>query len=105
MKCCRRGFWKKSRWQSLHYQVSSVTDIEHFICIQDFLLVCAFQVNACLVEVFPYFTYRAGYKVVASSEEESGAEDYYQMLKNIEEQIRKLMKFAEEKRFLGVESL
>lgn len=41
-------------------------------------------------------------KVVASSEEESGAEDYYQMLKNIEEQIRKLMKFAEEKRFLGV---
>ena len=30
-------------------------------------------------------------KVVASSEEESGAEDYYQMLKNIEEQIRKLM--------------
>ncbi len=41
-------------------------------------------------------------KVVAFSEEAPGAENYDDMLKNIKGQIQKLMRFAEEKRFLGV---
>lgn len=41
-------------------------------------------------------------KVVASSEEEPGEENYHRMLQNLAEQIQKLMRFAEEKHFLGV---
>lgn len=41
-------------------------------------------------------------KVVASSEDKPGEENYHRMLQGLAEQIRKLMRFAEEKHFLGV---
>lgn len=41
-------------------------------------------------------------KVVASSEDKPGEENYHRMLQGLAAQVRKLMRFAEEKHFLGV---